>query len=184
MGKAHSAGAYSYNSGRGRARGSSWRRAAARHRPRHPPARLLRRAHQPRRPPTTAPAPPQPPQRRRHRRLSARRQTARTPPRCRTTSRRTCSPNPTMTRTILASRWLGTTIRRVRLQSWNKPAPGSGSTVTAFAVDYYPPPTPLPDNVTWQAVNKALNANVQMTQMTGTRLSAADGDHDGRQRRP
>ena len=26
--------------------------------------------------------------------------------------------------------------------SWNKPAPGTGSNVTAFAVDYYPPPTP------------------------------------------
>ena len=47
--------------------------------------------------------------------------------------------------------------------SWNKPAPGTGSTVTAFAVDYYPPPTPYADNPTWQAVNKPLNANLQMT---------------------
>ena len=52
--------------------------------------------------------------------------------------------------------------------SWNKPAPGTGSTVTAFAVDYYPPPTPLPDNPTWQAVNKALNSDFQMTQVAGT----------------
>jgi putative aldouronate transport system substrate-binding protein len=53
-------------------------------------------------------------------------------------------------------------------QSWNKPAPGSGSTVTAFAVDYYPPPTPTEQNPTWQAVNKALNADFQMTQVAGT----------------
>jgi putative aldouronate transport system substrate-binding protein len=52
--------------------------------------------------------------------------------------------------------------------SWTKPAPGTGSTVTAFAVDYYPPPTPLQDNPTWQAVNKALNADFQMTQVAGT----------------
>ncbi|MBV9325248.1 MAG: hypothetical protein JO352_15845 [Chloroflexi bacterium] len=49
--------------------------------------------------------------------------------------------------------------------SWNKPAPGTGSTVTGFAVDYYPPPTPYADNPTWQAVNKALNADFQMTQV-------------------
>jgi len=51
--------------------------------------------------------------------------------------------------------------------SWNKPAPGTGSNVMAFAVDYYPPPTPYDSNPTWQAVNKALNANFQMTQVTG-----------------
>jgi putative aldouronate transport system substrate-binding protein len=51
--------------------------------------------------------------------------------------------------------------------SWNKPAPGTGGNVTAFAVDYYPPPTPYDSNPTWQAVNKALNANVQMTQVGG-----------------
>ena len=51
--------------------------------------------------------------------------------------------------------------------SWNKPAPGTGSTVNAFMVDYYPPPTPYDSNPTWQAVNKALNANVQMTQVSG-----------------
>jgi putative aldouronate transport system substrate-binding protein len=52
-------------------------------------------------------------------------------------------------------------------QSWNKPAPGTGSTVNAFAVDYYPPPTPYEDNPTWQAVNKALNSDFKMTQVTG-----------------
>ena len=52
-------------------------------------------------------------------------------------------------------------------KSWNKPAPGTGTKVTAFAVDYYPPPTPYDSNPTWQAVNKALNADVQMTQVTG-----------------
>jgi len=51
--------------------------------------------------------------------------------------------------------------------SWNKPAPGTGSNVNAFMVDYYPPPTPYDSNPTWQAVNKALNANVQMTQVSG-----------------
>ena len=50
-------------------------------------------------------------------------------------------------------------------KSWDKPAPGTGSTVTAFAVNYYPPPTPYDQNPTWQAVNKALNADFQMTQV-------------------
>ena len=51
--------------------------------------------------------------------------------------------------------------------SWNKPAPGTGSRVMAFAVDYYPPPTPFDQNPTWQAVNKALNSDFQMTQVSG-----------------
>ena len=51
--------------------------------------------------------------------------------------------------------------------SWNKPAPGTGSTVNAFAVDYYPPPTPYEQNPTWQAVNKALNSDFQMSQVAG-----------------
>jgi putative aldouronate transport system substrate-binding protein len=53
-------------------------------------------------------------------------------------------------------------------QSWTKPAPGSGGSVTAFAVDYYPTPTPYESNSTWQAVNKALNADFQMSQVAGT----------------
>jgi putative aldouronate transport system substrate-binding protein len=52
--------------------------------------------------------------------------------------------------------------------SWNKPAPGTGSKVQAFVVDYYPPPTPYDSNPTWQAVNKALNADIQMTQVAGS----------------
>jgi putative aldouronate transport system substrate-binding protein len=52
-------------------------------------------------------------------------------------------------------------------KSWNKPAPGTGSTVNAFAVDYYPPPTPYEQNSTWQAVNKALNSDFRMTQVAG-----------------
>jgi putative aldouronate transport system substrate-binding protein len=51
--------------------------------------------------------------------------------------------------------------------SWNKPPPGTGSNVNAFVVDYYPPPTPYDSNSTWQAVNKALNSNFQMTQVSG-----------------
>ncbi|MGH2469650.1 MAG: hypothetical protein ACRDGF_06225, partial [Chloroflexota bacterium] len=52
-------------------------------------------------------------------------------------------------------------------KSWNKPAPGTGSKVTAFVVDYYPAPTPYPSNPTWQAVNKALNSDFQMSQVSG-----------------
>ena len=51
--------------------------------------------------------------------------------------------------------------------SWNKAAPGTGSNVTALVVDYYPPPTPYDQNPTWQAVNKALNSDFQMTQVAG-----------------
>jgi putative aldouronate transport system substrate-binding protein len=53
-------------------------------------------------------------------------------------------------------------------RSWDGPAPGTGSNVTAFAVDYYPPPTPYDQNPTWQAVNKALNADFQMIQVGST----------------
>ena len=54
-------------------------------------------------------------------------------------------------------------------KSWNKPAPGTGSKVTAFVVDYYPAPTPYDSNPTWKAVNKALNSDFQMQQI-GTAL--------------
>ncbi|HVA26384.1 MAG TPA: hypothetical protein VMW62_18570 [Chloroflexota bacterium] len=53
-------------------------------------------------------------------------------------------------------------------KSWNQGPPGTGSKVTAFVVDYYPPPTPYGNNPTWQAVNKALNADFQMIQMVGS----------------
>ena len=39
--------------------------------------------------------------------------------------------------------------------------PGTGSTVTVFTDAALPLPTPLEQNPAWQAVNKALNANVQ-----------------------
>jgi putative aldouronate transport system substrate-binding protein len=39
--------------------------------------------------------------------------------------------------------------------------PGAGSTVNVMTVQLTPPPTPLDQNVAWQAVNRALNANVQ-----------------------
>jgi len=51
--------------------------------------------------------------------------------------------------------------------SWTSQPPGTGSKVTAFVVDYYPPPTPYESNPTWQAVNKALNSDFQMTQVVG-----------------
>jgi putative aldouronate transport system substrate-binding protein len=47
-------------------------------------------------------------------------------------------------------------------KSWTKDPPGMGSKVLAFVPTYYPPPTPYDQNPTWQAVNKALNADFQM----------------------
>ncbi|HEY0580806.1 MAG TPA: extracellular solute-binding protein, partial [Chloroflexota bacterium] len=41
--------------------------------------------------------------------------------------------------------------------------PGSGSTVNALTIGLFPPPTPFDQNPAWQAVNKALNANVQFS---------------------
>jgi putative aldouronate transport system substrate-binding protein len=52
-------------------------------------------------------------------------------------------------------------------KSWNKPAPGAGSTVNVFINAYYPLPTPYEQNPTWQEINKQLNANVQMSMVTG-----------------
>ncbi|MBV9595222.1 MAG: hypothetical protein JOZ87_00050 [Chloroflexi bacterium] len=52
-------------------------------------------------------------------------------------------------------------------KSWNKAAPGAGSTVNVFMVAYYPQPTPYDQNPTWHAVNTQLNANVQMSLVTG-----------------
>jgi putative aldouronate transport system substrate-binding protein len=39
--------------------------------------------------------------------------------------------------------------------------PGTGGRVTSFNIGLYPPPNPLDQNPAWQAVNKALNANVE-----------------------
>src|SRR5579883_1278548 len=53
-------------------------------------------------------------------------------------------------------------------KSWTKDPPGTGNDVTVFVPAYYPPPTPYDQNPTWQAVNKALNANVQMNIVAGS----------------
>jgi putative aldouronate transport system substrate-binding protein len=39
--------------------------------------------------------------------------------------------------------------------------PGTGSTIKIMSIALFPPPTPLAQNPAWQAVNKALNADVQ-----------------------
>lgn len=41
--------------------------------------------------------------------------------------------------------------------------PGNGGTITALTIGLFPPPTPFEQNPAWQAVNKALNANVQFS---------------------
>jgi putative aldouronate transport system substrate-binding protein len=46
--------------------------------------------------------------------------------------------------------------------------PGDGSTVTAITYLTLAPPPPMEQNAAWQAVNKALNATLQMEQVTGT----------------
>ncbi|MBV9600290.1 MAG: hypothetical protein JOZ87_25990 [Chloroflexi bacterium] len=45
--------------------------------------------------------------------------------------------------------------------------PGDGSTVTAITYLTLAPPPPMEQNAAWQAVNKALNATLQMDQVTG-----------------
>ncbi|HEV7665546.1 MAG TPA: extracellular solute-binding protein [Chloroflexota bacterium] len=45
-------------------------------------------------------------------------------------------------------------------------APGSGSTINIMSIQLFPPPTPLDQNPAWQAVNKALNANVNFQIVT------------------
>jgi putative aldouronate transport system substrate-binding protein len=44
--------------------------------------------------------------------------------------------------------------------------PGTGSTVNIMSIALFPPPTPLAQNPAWQAVNKALNADVQFDVVT------------------
>jgi len=44
--------------------------------------------------------------------------------------------------------------------------PGTGSTVTIMSIALFPPPAPYEQNPAWQAVNKALNANVQFQIVT------------------
>lgn len=45
--------------------------------------------------------------------------------------------------------------------------PGRGSKVNVLIAAYFPTPTPVDSNPTWQAVNKALNANVSMNVVAG-----------------
>jgi putative aldouronate transport system substrate-binding protein len=44
--------------------------------------------------------------------------------------------------------------------------PGSGGTVKIMSIQLFPPPSPLEQNPAWQAVNKALNADVQFQIVT------------------
>ena len=44
--------------------------------------------------------------------------------------------------------------------------PGSGGTVNIMSIQLFPPPTPLDQNPAWQAVNKALNADVRFNIVT------------------
>ncbi len=44
--------------------------------------------------------------------------------------------------------------------------PASGGTVNVMSIALFPPPTPLAQNPAWQAVNKALNADVQFDVVT------------------
>jgi putative aldouronate transport system substrate-binding protein len=44
--------------------------------------------------------------------------------------------------------------------------PGTGNTVKIMSIALFPPPTPLDQNPSWQAVNKALNATVQFDVVT------------------
>jgi putative aldouronate transport system substrate-binding protein len=66
----------------------------------------------------------------------------------------------------------------------NASAPGTGSVVNVLVTAYFPLPTPIEQNPTWQAVNKALNADVRMSMAPGadyrvkfaTTMSGADSD--------
>ncbi len=61
-------------------------------------------------------------------------------------------------------------------------APGTGSTVKVMSIALFPPPTPMEQNPAWQAVNKALNANMQIEVVTqadypvklGTAMAGSD----------
>ncbi len=53
-------------------------------------------------------------------------------------------------------------------QKANDSAPGSGSTINVLTAAYFPPPTPRENNPTWQAVEKQLNATMNMNIITGS----------------
>jgi putative aldouronate transport system substrate-binding protein len=66
----------------------------------------------------------------------------------------------------------------------NPNAPGTGSVVNVLVTAYFPLPTPIEQNPTWQAVNKALNADMRLSMAPGadyrvkfaTTMSGADAD--------
>jgi putative aldouronate transport system substrate-binding protein len=47
-------------------------------------------------------------------------------------------------------------------------APGTGGDVNIMSIQLFPPPTPLEQNPAWQAVNKALNADVRFNIVTSS----------------
>src|SRR5579864_4951041 len=47
-------------------------------------------------------------------------------------------------------------------QKVNDAAPGAGSSINVLTAAYFPPPTPREQNPTWQAVEKQLNATINM----------------------
>src|SRR5207245_5683422 len=49
----------------------------------------------------------------------------------------------------------------------NQSAPGTGSLVNVLIPAYFPVPTPIEQNPTWQAVNQALNSDVRMNIIPG-----------------
>jgi putative aldouronate transport system substrate-binding protein len=53
-------------------------------------------------------------------------------------------------------------------QKANDSAPGAGSTINVLTAAYFPPPTPREQNPTWQAVEKQLNATMNMNIITGS----------------
>src|SRR5205823_2361523 len=60
--------------------------------------------------------------------------------------------------------------------------PGTGSMFKAMSIALFPPPTPMEQNPAWQAVNKALNATMQIEVVTqadypvklGTAMAGSD----------
>ncbi|WP_433087635.1 hypothetical protein ACQP1P_16990 [Dactylosporangium sp. CA-052675] len=57
----------------------------------------------------------------------------------------------------------GYTAYPTSVTSTGQPAPGDGSTVRAWVISYGAPPKPAASNQFWQAVNKALNINLELT---------------------
>jgi putative aldouronate transport system substrate-binding protein len=53
-------------------------------------------------------------------------------------------------------------------QKANDAAPGAGSTINILTAAYFPPPTAREQNPTWQAVEKQLNATMNMNIITGS----------------